>query len=96
MLLCYAHGRGTHWEGLCVDLDIAVQGGSLAEIEAGLKAAISDYLESVEAEPDEAVRHKLFNRRAPLSVRLKMLWRILRTATSHRNTKGETTATQSP
>ena len=31
-LLCFAEGKEGDWEGICVDLDIAVQGASFNEV----------------------------------------------------------------
>jgi predicted RNase H-like HicB family nuclease len=46
-LHCYAEGRNGDWEAICLDLDIAVQGGSFEEVFGSLREAISLYLESV-------------------------------------------------
>lgn len=72
-LYCYAEGKGREWEAICLDLDIAVQGHSFAEVYQSLNEAIDVYLESVEALP-EAEQARLLSRKAPLRVRVKFFW----------------------
>lgn len=73
---CYAEGREGRWEALCLDLDIAVQGESFAQVFRDLDAAIRNYLDYVAGLP-EADRHRLLNRKAPLWLRLTFLWHAL-------------------
>lgn len=71
-LHCYAEGRNGDWEAICLDLDIAVQGRSFAEVFTSLQEAIALYLEAVaDLRPEE--QRSLLHRSAPLSVRLKFL-----------------------
>ena len=71
-LRCFAEGRDGDWEAICLDLDIAVQGDSFEEVFNSLREAISLYFETVaDLSPQE--RRSLFQRPAPLSVRLKFL-----------------------
>ncbi|WP_156971076.1 hypothetical protein [Beijerinckia mobilis] len=72
-LLCFAHGHGTAWEAICLDLDIAVQGHSADEVFNLLKDSISDYLKAANDEPSPA-REKLLNRKAPFFVRVRYLF----------------------
>jgi hypothetical protein len=74
---CYAEGRNGDWEAVCLDLDIAVQGGSFEDVFASLHNAISLYLESVTALAPQEQRDLLY-RPAPFSVRLKFLTHALR------------------
>jgi hypothetical protein len=68
---CYAYGTAGHWQGICVDLDISVQGTSFRDIFELLGEAISTYVEDAsQEEPDVAQR--LLDRRAPWGVRLKL------------------------
>lgn len=76
-LHCYASGRDGDWEGICLDLDIAVQGGSFDEVRRSLHEAVSLYLEAVAALPEGQQGH-LLHRSAPLGVRLKFLGYALR------------------
>lgn len=80
-LLCYVRGHDDHWEGICVDLDIAVQADSQKETYLLLETSILEYLRSLADEAPE-VREKLLKRRAPLYVRAKLafgfFWHVLR------------------
>jgi len=71
-LHCYAEGRDGDWEAICLDLDIAVQGGSFEDVFASLRQAVSLYVETVADLPPHE-RRSLLQRPAPLSVRLKFL-----------------------
>jgi predicted RNase H-like HicB family nuclease len=77
-LRCYAEGRDGDWEAICLDLDIAVQGGSFEEVFTSLQEAISLYLESVADLPFDE-RDALLQRPAPLPIRFKFLTHTLRT-----------------
>ncbi|MGH6895906.1 MAG: type II toxin-antitoxin system HicB family antitoxin [Geminicoccales bacterium] len=71
-LHCCAEGRDDDWEAICLDLDIAVQGGSFEDVFASLREAVSLYLETVADLPPQEQRW-LLQRPAPFSVRLKFL-----------------------
>jgi hypothetical protein len=77
ILHCYASGRSGDWEGICLDLDIAVQGDSFEEVLQSLHDAVLLYLESVGSLPEDQQAH-LLRRAAPLGVRLKFLGYALR------------------
>ena len=47
ILHCYAEGRDGDWEAICLELDVAVQGGSFEEVFRSLREAIALYLETV-------------------------------------------------
>lgn len=81
-LRCYAEGRDDSWEAICLDLDIAVQGESFAEVLDSLNEAISLYLESVSELPEEE-RASLLNRPAPWSVRTRFLRFAVRSFFAH-------------
>jgi len=68
---CFAHGRNGVWEGVCIDLDIAVQGVSFDAVKAGLDRAVATYIEDARRE-DAPTARRLLSRRAPLSVRLRL------------------------
>lgn len=70
-LQCYAHGRTGDWEGLCVDLDIAVQGESFDEVKRLLDEAVRTYVEDAAKEAPET-RRRLLARQAPAGLRLRM------------------------
>ena len=65
---CVLHGRGNEWEGLCLDLDLAVHGHSFADVKARMGDAIDSYVEDVMKE-DEPARRALLNRTVPFRVR---------------------------
>ncbi len=77
LLHCYAEGRDDEWEAICLDLDVAVQGSSFAEVYDSLNQAISLYLASVHDLPAEERRH-LLHRPVPLRVRLRIFFRLIR------------------
>ena len=81
ILYCYAEGKGDRWEAICLDLDLAVQGRSLAEVRSSLNQAIVDYLEYVATLPQDE-QSAFLSRRVPLGLRLRMIWVLLRTALS--------------
>jgi hypothetical protein len=70
VLHCYAFGREGAWEAICIDLDLAVQGGSFEEIASLLQEAIVFHLERVMELPEKD-RARLLNRRVPWHVRLR-------------------------
>ena len=69
-LRCYAYGRGDAWEAICVDLDLAVTGHSLADVKARLSQAIESYVRDAIAESPEVARRLLY-RSAPWYVRAR-------------------------
>ena len=77
-LHCYAEGRDGGWEAICLDLDIAVQGGSFEEVYRALDEAVAAYLETVHDLPENE-RRGLLHRKAPITVRLSFLFRAIRT-----------------
>ena len=72
--LCSAEGHKDQWQAICLDLDIAVQGRSLADVQESLGEAIDLYVEAANAE-NEHQREKLLNRRTPFGVRLSIALR---------------------
>lgn len=70
LLRCIAEGRDGHWEAICLDFDIAVQGKSFEDVYHGLTDMIDSYVQKVSRYP-EADQRRLLNRKAPLSLRLK-------------------------
>lgn len=82
-LRCLVEGRGTDWEAICLDFDITAQGSSYDEVVSTLNGLVSLYLEVISEMP-EAERAGLVTRRAPVSVRLKFAWALLRSIFSDR------------
>ena len=71
---CYAYGAGKDWQAICVDLDIAVDGGSLREARDSLVSCIELYLERVAELPEEEQKQFLA-RKSPWHVRLKLAYK---------------------
>ena len=59
---------GEQWEGICLNFDIAVQGGSLSEVETLLKDSVIMYLQSFSNIEDHQEFLRAINRPVPLSV----------------------------
>lgn len=85
---CVVHGRGNEWEGLCLDLDLAVHGRSFDEVKQLMSEAVCTYVEDAlkEAEPS---RSRLLSRRAPLRVRIYWAMRIALAALRGRGQDGD-------
>ncbi len=77
ILRCYAEGRPGHWSAICLDLDIAVDGPTLASVTESLEKAVSEYCAYVMTLP-EADQRRLLRRKAPLSLRIRFLWHTIR------------------
>ena len=74
-LTCYAWGKPGDWEALCVDLDLAAQGGNFAEVRRELSDAVETYLDYITDLP-ESEQPAFLNRKAPLTLR----WRLALTS----------------
>jgi hypothetical protein len=83
------HGRGNEWEGLCLDLDLAVHGHSLHEVKGLMSEAISTYIQDALKE-DEPTRKALLRRRAPLRVRAYWAMRMALAALRGRSRDNDT------
>lgn len=85
---CYVEGRGSTWEAVCVEFDIAVQGHSFDEVAGSIGKAVHEYLEYVHTLPEPAQRQFL-NRRVPLRTRLNFAVRAFISAVSARPSDGD-------
>ena len=79
VLRCYARPEGDHYVGQCLELDLAVQADSLAEVRRKMEECLQSYLESLDA---ENVRD-LFPRPAPWPVWMDY-YRVYLLVTLHR------------
>ena len=70
-LTCYAWGKPGDWEALCVDLDIATQGGSFEEVKRDLELAVEDFLDYA-AELPELDRKSVLSYRTPWLLRMRL------------------------
>lgn len=73
---CYAEGKANAWEAFCIDLDLAVQGGSFSDVYQKLNDQIELYSETVAALPEPDQR-RLLSRHAPLGTLLALVFRIV-------------------
>jgi len=71
-IFAIARGHKDHWEAICFDFDIAVQGRTFNEVQRLMFEAVESYVEDAMKE-DEATCKRLMSRRAPLSVRLSWI-----------------------
>ena len=86
-IACSAEGQPGHWEAFCLDYDIAVHGDSFEAVFRDLNKAVVMYLETVAKLPKTEQVH-LLNRRAPLGMRMKFIWYVLRHALTGRSGDG--------
>lgn len=63
-----ARGRQGHWEAICLDFDIAVQGRTFEEVSGLMAEAVTSYVDDAMKE-SETARAALLSRRAPWHVR---------------------------
>lgn len=75
-LVCYAFGRGEHWEAICVDFDLAVSGRSFRDVQERLNGVVETYIQDA-AKEDPETAGRLLNRRAPFHLRAKLAVRLL-------------------
>lgn len=85
---CYAEGQPGKWEAVCLDFDLAVQGGSFEEVYGSLSRSIDLYVEYVSTLPRKE-RAAFLARRAPLSLRLRFLWYAFRDLLSYGGAGGK-------
>ncbi len=74
---CLLQREGDLYLAFCIDLSLAVQGDSAEEVRAKLHDQIHDYLDHIEQvyrEGDIEGAKQLFNRPAPLSIRMRYYW----------------------
>lgn len=76
---CYAEGKNGEWEAICLDFDLVVQGNSFEEVYRSLNEGIVAYVGYVSELP-EGEQQAFLNRKAPLSIRFRFLWYVLKDA----------------
>jgi hypothetical protein len=79
---CVARGCDEQgWQAICLNLDIAAEGRTLADVKMQLNAAVENYITTVTAMP-AADRRRLLNRSVPFTLKLKyalkLLWHFFR------------------
>lgn len=75
--LCVIEGRGDQWEAACLDLDIAVAGSSFDGAKHDLEKAVGLYVHAA-LEEAPADRERLLTRRAPIGLRIRALFHLIR------------------
>jgi len=68
---CYAQHSDGIWQAICIDLNLAVEAGSLGEAKAKLEAQIAEYVYDAIAGEDQGHGAALLSRRTPLEFRAK-------------------------
>lgn len=79
---CVAEGCDDHgWQAICLDLDIAVEGRTLADVKARLSEAVSLHVREAMKLP-ERDRQRLLTRQVPFSLKLvyafKLFWHSIK------------------
>jgi len=67
---CYARREAAHWVAVCIDLGLAVQGDTCAEVKSKLEAQMNDYVHDA-LTTDRAHAADLLRRKAPLRQRVE-------------------------
>jgi len=73
-LRCYAERVGDQWQAYCLDLSLAAQGDTFAEVKDKLDVMIAEYVYDALVGEDREYAHQLLTRRAPLRDRIKYYW----------------------
>lgn len=84
VVFCYAEGDLGNWEAFCPSFHLAIQGDSFNSVMAGLEKAIQCYLAKAMDMPLKD-RSRLLRRRAPPSVWVPPLLRLIRAALTRRD-----------
>ena len=74
LFTCYITERDGVWEGICIDLDVAVEGRSIEDTRDQLSAAVQSYITAVMTEAPER-RERLLLRRTPWITRVGLAMR---------------------
>lgn len=67
LLRCYIERKDGIWQAFCIDLCLAVQGDSLADVKRKLHEQIHSYLVDIFEGEDRPYAAQLLNRKAPFS-----------------------------
>lgn len=73
-LRCYAEKVGNQWQAFCLDLSLAAQGDTFAEVKDKLDAMVAEYAYDALVGEDREYAEQLLTRRAPLRDWLKYYW----------------------
>lgn len=73
---CVAEGSDQKgWEAICLNLDIAVEGHTLADAKARLNTAVESYIDEALKLPEDD-RSRLLNRQVPFALKLEYAFRL--------------------
>lgn len=90
-LQCFLRGHDDHWEAICIDFDIAVQGTSIENVQTALRESVFSYLADVEKEQTNDAR-RLRRRKAPFILRIKIIYSFILDIVSAGGRNGEVIA----
>lgn len=68
---CYAEQVQDQWQAFCVDLNLAVQGSSLSEVQSKLNDMVQSYVCLANEQESAADQRAMLYRPAPLSIILR-------------------------
>lgn len=68
---CFAERHGDQWLAFCIDLTLAAQGDSLADVKRRLNDQIASYVYDAIAGDDQQHAVELLTRKAPLRLRYR-------------------------
>jgi len=74
MLRCYANKDGDQWQAFCIDLCLAVQGESFADVRQKLENQMVEYVYDALAGEDREFAEQLLNRKAPFAQIVTYHW----------------------
>lgn len=77
-LRCFAERRGRQWQAFCLDLNLAVQAGTLDEVEKKLHDMVKSYVELAMEQNDPSHQRDMLYRPAPASIQLRYWYIRLR------------------
>lgn len=71
ILRCYGEQKNGYWQAFCVDLNLAVQGESLREVQTKLHVQIYEYVTDAVIGEDKEFANQLLFRKSPWGIQLK-------------------------
>ena len=71
ILRCYGEQKDGYWQAFCIDLNLAVQGNSLREVQTKLHSQICEYVTDAVVGEDKEFADQLLFRKSPWKIQLK-------------------------
>jgi hypothetical protein len=84
LLRCYAEKVGDQWQAFCLDLSLAAQGDTFAEVKDKLDAMIAQYVYDALVGDDREYAHQLLTQTRP-AARLAQVLLVLRAQQGRRH-----------